>query len=74
MTQSAYYDGTTTYFAAKYSQWQMNPSGKLIDRFPFKGFRSGHMMYLRRANLEKANEDFRDFLKKSNPNGKPAKY
>jgi carboxypeptidase C (cathepsin A) len=74
MTQSAYYDAATTYFAAKYSQWQMNPSGKLIDRFSFKGFRSGHMMYLRRADLEKANEDIRAFLKKSNPNGKPAKY
>ncbi|MEL0225836.1 MAG: carboxypeptidase, partial [Flavobacteriaceae bacterium] len=74
MTQSGYYDGATTYFAAKYSQWQMDPSGKLRDRFSFKGYRSGHMMYLRRADLEKANEDIRDFLKRSNPNGKPAKY
>ena len=47
MTQSGYYDGATTYFAAKYSQWQMDPSGKLKDRFSFKGYRSGHMMYLR---------------------------
>jgi len=74
MTQSGYYDGATTYFAAKYSQWQMDPSGKLRDRFSFKGYRSGHMMYLRRADLEKANEDIRVFLKQSNPNGKPAKY
>ena len=35
MTQSGYYDGATTYFAAKYSQWQMDPSGKLRDRFSF---------------------------------------
>ena len=74
MTQSGYYDGATTYFAAKYSQWQMDPSGKLRDRFSFKGYRSGHMMYLRRADLEKANEDIREFLMHSNPNGKPAKY
>ena len=32
------------------------------------------MMYLRRADLEKANKDIRVFLKKFNPNGKPAKY
>ena len=74
MTQSGYYDGATTYFAAKYSQWQMDPSGKLRDRFSFKGYRSGHMMYLRRADLEKANEDIRDFINRSNPNGKSAKY
>jgi len=74
MTQSGYYDGATTYFAAKFSQWQMDPSGKLRDRFSFKGYRSGHMMYLRRADLEQANEDIRAFLKASNPNGKSAKY
>ena len=74
MTQSGYYDGATTYFAAKYSQWQMDPSGKLRDSLFFKGYRSGHMMYLRRADLEKANEDIRYFLKQSNPKGKPAKY
>lgn len=74
MTQSGYYDGATTYFAAKFSQWQMDPSGKLKDRFSFKGYRSGHMMYLRRADLAQANEDIRTFLKRSNPNGKAAKY
>ena len=26
---SGYYDGATTYFAAKYTQWQIDPSGKL---------------------------------------------
>jgi len=74
MTQSGYYDGATTYFAAKYSQWQMDPSGKLRDRFSFKGYRSGHMMYLRRADLEQANEDIRAFLEATNPQGKAAKY
>jgi len=74
MTQSGYYDGATTYFAAKYSQWQMDPSGKMRDRFSFKGYRSGHMMYLRRADLAQANEDIRAFIKASNPNGKSAKY
>ena len=74
MTQSGYFDGATTYFAAKYSQWQMDPSGKLRDRFSFKGYRSGHMMYLRNEDLQKANDDLRDFIKKTTTNGKPAKY
>ncbi len=74
MTQSGYYDGATTYFAAKFSQWQMDPSGKLRDRFSFKGYRSGHMMYLRREDLQKANEDIRLFLKSTSPKGESARY
>ncbi|MDY2586680.1 S10 family peptidase [Winogradskyella aquimaris] len=74
MTQSGYYDGATTYFAAKYSQWQMDPSGKLKDRFSFKGYRSGHMMYLRNEDLIQANDDLREFIKNSSSNGKSAKY
>jgi hypothetical protein len=44
------------------------------ERFHFKGYRSGHMMYLRKQDLVKANEDLREFLKISSANGKPAKY
>ena len=43
LNQSGYYDGATTYFAAKYSLSQVDPSGKMKDRFTFKGYRSGHM-------------------------------
>jgi carboxypeptidase C (cathepsin A) len=75
MTQSGYYDGATTYFSAKYSMWQIDPSGKMKDRFTFKGYRSGHMMYLRQEDLALANEDLRVFIKKSTPkNGESAKY
>ena len=74
LTQSGYYDGATTYFAAKYSQWQIDPSGKMKDRFSFKGYRSGHMMYLRNEDLIQANDDLREFIKNSSSNGKPAKY
>jgi carboxypeptidase C (cathepsin A) len=74
MTQSGYYDGATTYFQAKYSQWQIDPSGKMKDRFSFKGYRSGHMMYLRNEDLIKANDDLRDFIESSLPKGKSAKY
>jgi len=52
----------------------MDPSGKLRDRFSFKGYRSGHMMYLRKEDLIKANDDLRDFIKKTTTYGKPAKY
>ncbi|MFY0592496.1 S10 family peptidase [Roseivirga sp.] len=75
MTQSGYYDGATTYFNAKYNMWHMDPSGKLKDRMSFKGYRSGHMMYLRAEDLKNANDDIREFIKNSiPPPGTPAKY
>lgn len=74
LNQSGYYDGATTYFAAKYTLSQIDPSGKMKDRMTFKGYRSGHMMYLRNEDLIKANEDLRVFIKKSSNIGKPAKY
>jgi len=74
LIQSGYYDGATTYFNAKYTMWQVDPSGRMKDRFSFKGYRSGHMMYLRREDLKNANDDIRDFIAKSLSNGKSAKY
>lgn len=74
LIQSGYYDGATTYFGAKYTMWKTDPSGKLKNRFTFKGYRSGHMMYLRNEDLQKANNDLREFISKSLTNGKPAKY
>ena len=74
LTQSGYYDGATTYFGAKYTMWQVDPSGKMKDRFTFKGYRSGHMMYLRHDDLISANDDLRDFINNSLSKGKSAKY
>ncbi len=74
MFQSGYYDGATTYFHAKYTMWQIDPSGKMKDRLSFKGYRSGHMMYLRNEDLQSANDDLREFIRVSLSNGKPAKY
>ena len=65
MIQSGYFDGATTYFNAKYIMGQLNASGKLSDRLSFKGYRSGHMMYLRNEDLKNANDDLRDFITKS---------
>lgn len=74
LIQSGYYDGATTYFNAKYTMWQIDPSGRMKDRFFFKGYRSGHMMYLRNEDLKKSNDDLREFIKESSAKGKAAKY
>lgn len=75
LVQSGYFDGGTPYFDAKYTIWNMDPSGKLQDRIDFEGYRSGHMMYLRKEDLSTSNQDIREFIKKSIPEkGTPAKY
>ena len=74
LVQSGYYDGATTYFNAKYTMWQVDPSGRMKDRFEFKGYRSGHMMYLRREDLQNANNDIREFIKRTSITGESAKY
>lgn len=75
MIQSGYYDGACDYFNAKYTMWQLDPSGKMKDRLSFKGYRSGHMMYLRAEDLVTSNEDIREFILKTTPKkGQPAKY
>ncbi|MDH5434686.1 MAG: carboxypeptidase, partial [Gammaproteobacteria bacterium] len=75
MIQAGYFDGATNYFDAKYTMWQLDPSGKMKDRLSFKGYRSGHMMYLRYEDLQQSNQDLRDFIKASTPDNKtPAKY
>lgn len=72
--QSGYYDGATTYFNAKYTMWQLDQSGKLADRMSFKGYKSGHMMYLRKEDLKTANDDIRNFINNTFTVGKSAKY
>ncbi|WP_372365572.1 S10 family peptidase [Candidatus Uabimicrobium sp. HlEnr_7] len=67
MIQSGYYDGATTYFNAKYTMWQIDPSGKLQNRFRFEGYRSGHMMYLRYEDLKSSNAHLREFIENSIP-------
>jgi len=75
LVQAGYYDGGTDYFNSKYNQWQMDTSGKLRERMTWKGYRSGHMMYLRSEDLATSNEHIREFLVKSTPkDGQPAEY
>jgi len=73
MIQAGYYDGGTDYFSSKYTMWQIDPSGQLRDRFRFKLYRSGHMMYLRDEDLVTANDDLREFIRWATPaEGEPA--
>ena len=67
MIQSGYYDGATQYFDAKYTMWHIDPSGKMKERLSFKGYESGHMMYLRREDLKNSNDDIREFIKNTIP-------
>lgn len=74
MIQSGYFDGATNYYDAKYNMWHLDPSGRMKDRISFKGYYSGHMMYLRREDLKNANDHVREFIRKSLPGDKSAKY
>lgn len=75
MLQSGYFDGATNYFDAKYTMWQLDPSGQMKERLSFKGYESGHMMYLRREDLKQSNQDIREFIQQSLPSeDQSAKY
>ncbi len=75
LIQSGYFDGATTYFNAKYTMWHLDPGGKLKDRLLFKGYESGHMMYLRAEDLKNSNNDIRDFIRNTIPaKDQPARY
>ncbi len=74
LVQSGYYDGATDYFSAKYTLWNMDPAGRFQDRMSFRGYRSGHMMYLRKPDRRRANDDLREFFARATPApGAPAR-
>ncbi|HUF25590.1 MAG TPA: hypothetical protein VMM18_01315 [Gemmatimonadaceae bacterium] len=76
MVQSGYYDGGTDYFSAKYTMWNIDPAGRLQDRMRWEGYRSGHMMYLRRDDLAASNRHIREFIRDAvaAAAGRPARY
>lgn len=75
LVMSGYFDGACEYFNAKYSMWQIDINGKLKDRMEWKGFQSGHMMYLRKEDLKKASDDVRSFIVNAIPKkDTPIKY
>ncbi|WP_259070752.1 S10 family peptidase [Mucilaginibacter sp. X4EP1] len=75
LIQSGYFDGSCDYLDSKYTLWQLDPSGKLKDRLKWIGYKSGHMIYMRKDVLPLATEDLRKFIQESLPKpGEPAKY
>lgn len=74
MVQSGYFDGGTDYFNAKYTLWNMDPAGRFQDRMTWKGYESGHMMYLRQEDQATSCADIRDFIARTTPApGQPAR-
>jgi carboxypeptidase C (cathepsin A) len=71
MIQTGYYDAATDYFGAMYTISHIQPGGEFRDRFRFNFYESGHMMYLRKADLANANNDLRDFIRWSLQDGVP---
>ena len=57
-----YYDGACDYFGAQYAFSHIDPSGVLKNRVRFGFYESGHMMYLRKADLMQAKQDLADFI------------
>jgi carboxypeptidase C (cathepsin A) len=75
MIQAGFYDGATDYFSAKLLIGGLDRSGQLQDRFRFRTYRSGHMMYLRSEDLATSNQDIREFIEWSVPaDGVPAQW
>jgi len=63
MIQGGYYDAATDYYSAVYTISHLQPGGEFRDRFRFNWYESGHMMYLRKADLANANNDLREFIR-----------
>jgi carboxypeptidase C (cathepsin A) len=63
MVQGGYYDAATDYFNAQYTISHLQPGGELKNRFRFRFHESGHMLYLRKPDLESANNELREFIK-----------
>ena len=62
LVQGGYYDAACDYFNATYTMQHLQPGGEFKDRYRFAWYESGHMMYLRRADLKNANDDLRTFI------------
>lgn len=62
LVQGGYYDAACDYFNAMYTMHHLQPGGEYKDRYRFAWYESGHMMYLRKADLKNANDDLRSFM------------
>jgi carboxypeptidase C (cathepsin A) len=62
LVQGGYYDAATDYFNIMYTMQHLQPGGEYKHRYRFAWYESGHMMYLRKADLKTANDDLRSFM------------
>ncbi len=62
LVQGGYYDAACDYFNATYTMEHLQPGGEFKNRYRFAWYESGHMMYLRKADLKNANDDLRKFI------------
>ena len=62
LVQGGYYDAACDYFNATYNIQHLQPGGEFKDRYRFAWYESGHMMYLRKADLKNATDDLRKFI------------
>ena len=62
LVQGGYYDAACDYFNAIYTMRHLQPGGEFKNRYRFAWYESGHMMYLRKADLKNANDDLRGFI------------
>ncbi len=62
LVQGGYYDAACDYFNATYTMEHLQPGGEFRNRYRFAWYESGHMMYLRKADLKNANDDLRKFI------------
>lgn len=59
---ASYYDGATDYFSAQYVMSHLDPGGTIKNRISFAFYESGHMMYVRKADLARSKRDLADFV------------
>ena len=62
LVQGGYYDAACDYFNATYTMEHLQPGGEFKDRYRFAWHESGHMMYLRKADLKSSNDELRSFI------------
>lgn len=75
LNQQGYYDGACDVLSAKYSLWHLDPTGKLQNRIHFTSYKSGHMLYVRKEDMIKGNEELRNFIQNVIPeDGEPIKH
>jgi len=65
LIMAGYFDGATDYFTIQYAMNHLDLSGINRDRLHYSFYESGHMMYLRKADLIRAKKDLAGFIRQN---------